>query len=44
MISSDYVVYLQEYEFDVGDTSDPSTYQEAIISSQFALWIDAMKN
>ena len=25
-ISGDYVVYLQEYEFDVGNTSDPSIY------------------
>ena len=32
-ISSDYVVYLQEHEFDVGYTSDPSTYQESITSS-----------
>ena len=32
-ISSDYVIYLQEHVFDVVDTSDPSTYQEAITSS-----------
>ena len=25
-ISSDYVVYVQKHEFDVGDTSDSSTY------------------
>ena len=43
-ISSDYIVYLQEHEFDVGDTSDLSTYQEAITSSQSTLWINVMKD
>ena len=39
-ISSDFVVYLQEHEFD-GDTLDPSTYQEVITGSQSTFWIDA---
>ena len=30
-ISDDYIVYLQEHEYDVGDVSDPTTYKEAII-------------
>ena len=33
-ISYDYIVYLQEHEYDVGDVSDSTTYKEAIISSQ----------
>ena len=31
---SDYIVYLQEHEYDVGDLSDPTTYKEAIVSPQ----------
>ena len=33
-ISDDYIVYLQEYEYDVGDESDSTTYKEAIVSPQ----------
>ena len=33
-ISNDYIVYLQEHEYDVGDVSDPTAYKEAIISPQ----------
>ena len=32
-ISDDYIVYLHEHEYDVGDVSDLTTYKEAIISS-----------
>ena len=31
-ISDDYIVYLQEHEYDVGDVSNPTTYKEAIVS------------
>ena len=31
-ISDDYIIYLQEHEYDMGDVSDPSTYKEAIVS------------
>ena len=31
-ISDDYIVYLQEHEYDVGDVSDLTTYKEAIVS------------
>ena len=31
-MSSDYVVYLQEHEFDIRNSSDPVTYKEAINS------------
>ena len=33
-ISDDYIVYLQEHEYDIGDNSDPTTYKEAITSPQ----------
>ena len=33
-ISDDYIVYLQEHEYDVGDVSDSTTYKEAIVSPQ----------
>ena len=31
-ISDDYIVYLQEHEYDVGVVLDPTTYKEAIVS------------
>ena len=43
-ISYDYIVYLQEHEYDVGDVSDSTTYKEAIFSPQSNLWIDAIKD
>ena len=43
-ISDDYIVYLQEHEYDVGDVSDPTTYKESIVSPQSNFWIDAMKD
>ena len=42
-ISDDYIIYLQEHEYDMGDVSDPSTYKEAIVSPQSNLWIDVIK-
>ena len=43
-ISNDYIVYLQEHEYDMGDVSYPTTYKETIISPQSNFWIDAMKD
>ena len=34
-ISDDYIVYLQENEYDVGDVLYPITSKEAIVSPQF---------
>ena len=42
-ISDDYIVYLQEHEYDVGDVSDPTTYKEAIVSPQSNFQINTMK-
>ena len=43
-ISDDHIVYLQEHEYDIGDTSDPTTYKEAITSPQSSFWMDAMND
>ena len=42
-ISSDYVVYLQKHEFDVGMLeNDPINFQQAMKDSNSHKWIDAM--
>ncbi|KAH9714963.1 Integrase catalytic domain-containing protein [Citrus sinensis] len=41
-ISDDYVVYLQEHDFDADSSSDPITFQEAISCSESSSWIHAM--
>ena len=41
-ISDDYIVYLQENEYEVGDVSYPTTCEEAIVSLQSNLWIDVV--
>ena len=43
-ILDDYIVYLQEHEYDVGDVSDPTTYKEVIVSPHSNFWINAMKD
>ena len=43
-ISDDYIVYLQEHEYDLGDVLDSTTYKEVIVSPQSNFWIDAMKD
>ena len=44
VISDDYIVYLQEHEYNVGDISYPTTYKEAIVSPRSNFWINAMKD
>ena len=44
VISNDYIVYLQEHKYDVGDVSDLTTYKEAVVSPQSNFWIDVMKD
>ena len=41
-ISDDYMVHLQEHEYDGYDASDSVTYQEAIHCPQFTSWKEAM--
>ena len=43
-ISDDYVVYLQESEYNLGDISDPVTYSQAISCNDSTKWIDAMND
>ncbi|KAJ9697292.1 hypothetical protein PVL29_009194 [Vitis rotundifolia] len=43
-ISDDYMIYLQEHEYDGYDVSDPVTYQEAIHCPQFTSWKEAMND
>ena len=43
-ISNDYIVYLQEHGYDVGDVSDPTTYKEAIVSPQSNFQINVIKD
>ena len=41
-ISDDYVVYLQEPDFDIGINKDPISFSQAIESDNFSKWIKAM--
>ena len=43
-IPSDYVVYLQESNYDIGAENDPETFSQAISCKQSNLWYDAMKD
>ena len=43
-ISDDYVVYLQESEFDLGINEDPVSFSQAMKSGNSEKWLDAMKN
>ena len=42
-ISDDFIVHLQESDFDVGLGNDPVSYSPAISSDESNKWIDAMK-
>ena len=42
LIPDDYIVYLQEHEFDIHDDDDPATFEEAISSSHASDWLSAM--
>ncbi|KAK1581876.1 hypothetical protein Q3G72_009867 [Acer saccharum] len=41
-IPDDYIVYLQEHDFDLGVDDDPRNYGQAVQSSQSSKWMDAM--
>ena len=43
-ISSDYVVYLQEYDIDIGVDDDPITFSQAMGGNESTLWYNAMKD
>ncbi|KAL6315561.1 hypothetical protein AAG906_000865 [Vitis piasezkii] len=43
-IPSDYVVYLQELDYDIGAENDPEMFSQAISCKESNLWYDAMKD
>ena len=42
-ISSDYIVYLQESDFDVGPKDDPKLFSQAMSGEHSILWFNAIK-
>ena len=42
-ISDEYVVYLQESEFDLGIDNDPVSFKQAMECDDSTKWLDAMK-
>ena len=42
-ITDDYIVYLQEFDFDIGPQDDPTLFSQAMSDSNSTLWYDAMK-
>lgn len=43
VISSDFLYYLQETDYNIGDIDDSVTYSEALKSSKSVFWNNAMK-
>ena len=43
-IPSDYVLYLQESNYNIGAEHDPKTFSHAISSKELDLWYNAMKD
>ena len=44
VIPSDYVVYMQELDYDIGAKNDLGTFSQAISCKESNLWYDAMKD
>jgi hypothetical protein len=42
-IPSDYIVYLQESDFDVGPKDDPNSFSQAMSGEHSILWLNVMK-
>ena len=42
-IPSDYFVYLQELDYNIGVEHDPKTFSQAISSKELDLWYNSMK-
>jgi len=43
VIPSHYIVYLQEFDYNIGAENDPGTYDQAMSCKESNLWYDAMK-
>ena len=44
VLPSDYVVYLQESDYNIGAVNDPETFSQAMSCNESELWYDAMKD
>ena len=44
VISGDYIIYLQEADFNIGVVNDPETFSQAMNNKESKLWFDAMKD
>ena len=42
-IWDDYVVYLQELEFDLGIDDNPTSFSQVMKSANYFIWLDVMK-
>ena len=42
-VPSDYIVYLQESDYNMGAKNDPETFSQAIVCKESNLWNNAMK-
>ena len=43
-ILSDYIVYLQEFDYNIGAENDPETFDQAMSCKKSNLWYDTMKD
>jgi phosphopentomutase len=43
-ISDEYVVYLQEFDFDIGSSKDPISFSQALESVDSTKWMNAIKD
>src|SRR3954468_21191683 len=43
-LPSDYIVYLQESDYNIGAVNDPETFSQAMSCNESELWYDAMKD
>ena len=43
-IPNDYIVYLQEYDYNVGAENDPESFRQAMSCKESNLWYDAMND
>ncbi|GJU31326.1 hypothetical protein Tco_1174915 [Tanacetum coccineum] len=43
VVPDEYIVYLQETDFDIGIDNDPVSFSQAIKGDKSEMWIDAMK-
>jgi len=44
IIPSDYIIYLQEYDYNIGAENDPKTFDQAMSCKESNLWYDTMKD